>query len=481
MSEAPTPQSAPEPVEPPASREETLRNLALLAILAVAAFVWWDVFRRPVMFVLTLSILVAVHEWGHFIAAKAVGVRVYEFAIGFGPRLVTYMRRGGTDYTIRALPLGGFVNPKGMQPDDPITSDGLNGRRPAERALVYLAGPLMNVILATLILTTSGWLFGGADRSKALVLQVTKGREAARMEVASVNGAPASGVKPGLRVGDHVLAVNGQPVTYDNVTRQIHPNAAKPIVMTVRRGKDTLELRGTPREAESARSSFLFVASAPEGSPLDVRQGDQLWFVDDLDAFDEGEMPAKIEAYLREKRGQPVTLGIWRGEKEPIVLRGPAPTLTLAVRSGRRFEGQLGFMPTPGQGPRISFGESVQNGLGGLQGFGMAMARIFSSTRELKRNVGGPIAIFDQMGAMDRLPLMYFLGALASLSLSLAFFNLLPVPVLDGGHMLMLTVEVVRRRRLEPDTQRAVALVGLALIGVLFVYITYKDIVERIL
>jgi regulator of sigma E protease len=91
------------------------------------------------------------------------------------------------------------------------------------------------------------------------------------------------------------------------------------------------------------------------------------------------------------------------------------------------------------------------------------------------------VAIATVLSGLDKLPAFYYFGILAQLSLSLAFFNLLPVPVLDGGHMLLLTVEVLRRRRLEPDTQRAVAMVGLVLIGVLFVFIMWKDIVKHIL
>ena len=114
-------------------KSDTFFNILAFVVVAIFATVFWPTFKTALMFVVTLGVLVAIHEWGHFIAAKSAGVTVYEFAIGFGPRLITYMKRNGTDYTIRAFPLGGFVNPKGMQPDDPITPDGLNGRRPAER------------------------------------------------------------------------------------------------------------------------------------------------------------------------------------------------------------------------------------------------------------------------------------------------------------------------------------------------------------
>jgi len=480
MSENPTPPAA-ETAEAPVNRADVLRNLTVLAALIVASVLWWEVFRKPVLFVVTLGILVAIHEWGHFIAAKAVGVRVYEFALGFGPKLVTYMRRGGTDYTVRAFPLGGFVNPKGMQPDDPIEPDGLNGRRPAERALVYLAGPLMNVILGAALLMTVGWVAGTPDTKVALVGEVTKGREAARMQVVTVNGQPVTGAKPGLRVGDRILSIDGRPVTLENVTRHINPNADKEITVAVRRGKDTLELRGTPRRAQSPAEQFVTVGAVAADNPLGLRPGDQLWTVDDLTVFALESRLAEAQALLKQKAGQPVTLSVWRNGDTVVELRGPAQEIPLSIAPGTRFEGQLGFRPLAGQGPRQPFLQSAGDGIQMLGAFVEQIGRLFSSPKQLGGSVGGPIAIFDQLGNLDRLPLLYYFMIAASLSLSLAIFNLLPVPLLDGGHMLMVTVEVIRRRRLEPDTQRAVALLGLALIGVLFIYITYKDLVERIL
>src|SRR5713101_10061221 len=100
----------------------------------------------------TLGILIFVHELGHFLAAKAVGVAVEEFAFGFGPRLVTLFRHGGTDYTIHALPLGGFVNLVGMQPEEVHVTNGLMSKPAWARALVFIAGPIMNVLLAIVVL-----------------------------------------------------------------------------------------------------------------------------------------------------------------------------------------------------------------------------------------------------------------------------------------------------------------------------------------
>src|SRR5713101_986395 len=124
------------------------------------------------LFFVTLGILIFVHEMGHFLAAKAVGVTVEEFAWGFGPRLVTLLKRSGTEYTVRALPLGGFVSMVGMQPEDVSVPNGLMSKPAWARALVFVAGPLMNVILALLVLCSMGMITGAPAARSTQVLQV---------------------------------------------------------------------------------------------------------------------------------------------------------------------------------------------------------------------------------------------------------------------------------------------------------------------
>lgn len=466
--------SAPQPER--TTRSEVLTNILVLVVGAVLATVFWDFFRKPVLFVITLGILVAIHEWGHFIAAKCSGVHVYEFALGFGPKLLTYMRRGGTEYTIRAIPLGGFVNPKGMQPDDPITPDGLNGRRPAERALVYLAGPLMNIIFGVGVFCLTGFLVGTPDRGVAYVGEVKKGTVASQLQVTTVDGQPNPSFPKGLKEGDRILQVNGSPVGWETVTNKIHPNAGKQITIQVQRGKQQLELQGVPKRTK-IEAPVLVITEVPPALRGVLQPGDQLDNIDQTDVLSaEGARTA-----LESKKGQTVTLGIWRGSERYLEVPLQAEPLTVAVQPAERWVGVLGFAPVPGQGARIGLVESAKTGLEQVTNYFAAMGALFSRPKQLGESVGGPVAIFSLMGPLDRLPPIYYFGIIAQLSLSLAVFNLLPVPLLDGGHMLLLTVEVLRRRRLEPETQRAVAMVGLALIGMLFVFIMWKDIMKHIL
>jgi regulator of sigma E protease len=461
---------------------EVYTNLLTVAVIGVFAFFWWDLAKQWLVFFVTLGILVAIHEWGHFIAAKAVGVRVYEFALGFGPKVVTYMRRHGTDYTIRAIPLGGFVNPKGMQPDDPITADGLNSKRPAERALVYLAGPLMNVVLAVFVFVLSGAMFGVTDENRNLVFDVKRKSEASQMQVLSVNGQPATGVRPGLRVGDGIIAVNGQPAqAYAEVIAAINPHVGQPIRLTVQRGNDEVVLQGVPQPHNQEMRHALVVQSVPVGTALDLQPGDQIDRINGSLVWADAERrPDEVAAgLLAENEGRPVTVGLWRDGSRYMEVEGIAGPVVAALGPAKRTVGVLGFTPMPGQGERVSLGESAKRGIYSFANFFRMLGQMFSRPKDLGENVGGPIAIFAMLGKVNALPLLFYFAILGSLSLSLAVFNLLPIPLLDGGHMLLVTVESLRRKRLDAVMQQRAQLAGLLIIGTLFVLIIGKDIIKH--
>lgn len=463
-------------------KSENLTNAILVIAFVIACVIWWGVLKNVVLFLVTLGVLVFIHEWGHFVAARSVGVHCYEFALGFGPKLMTYMRRNGTEYTVRAVPLGGFVNIKGMQPEDPIMPDGLNSKRPAEKALVYLAGPLMNVILALVIFTLKGAVFGTPDLTQVLVGNVVKRSVAQKLPIVSKDGQPAAGLRGGLQTGDQILAVNGKPVrgAFDLVS-VVHVNAGKEVTLQVRRGGSILEFRGAP-SLQPAKGRLLVVTQAPAGNPLGVQVGDQLYSVDGKEIADvippkSASLEAAVADLFRERAGKPVTMVVWRNHETPVTLTGPAVPIAVQLQDTEWKRGVFGFEPWPGKGPRISLARSAATGLEQMKGFFEQIFAMFRKGPEgLSQNVGGPIQILVVVGQMTRLPSLYYFFMLGQLSLSLAVFNLFPIPVLDGGHMLILTWEVLRRRRLEPAMLQRVQLVGLAIIAVIFIFIMQKDI-----
>lgn len=461
------------------TKSPILPNVLIFLGLALVVARFWDLFKSPVLFVVTLGILVFIHEWGHFIAAKSVGVHVYEFALGFGPKILTYMRRGGTEYTIRLFPIGGFVNPKGMQPEDPITADGINGRRPAERALVYLAGPLMNVVLCVVVLTMRGMVAGAPDPSTVLVLQIVERSAATRLTQVTRNGQPVTGGRPGLQIGDHLLAVNGKPVNrQDVVTTEIHDNLGKPVLLKLKRDGATLELSGIP-ERQTLPITGPVITKVPAGSKLDVKPDDQIDTIDGKSVVSD-DVPTDVRArqLITEAGDRPVEVKLWRGGDTVIRTKGVVKALEVKESTVSRVVGILGFRPGPGTSGSVGFVKSAEMGMTEVVSIFQGMVSIFSQPKKMAsgENVGGPIMIFKVLHDVGRLPLFYYLSILASLSMSLAFFNLLPIPVLDGGHILLLFCEVLRRRRLEPEMQRTVQWVGLAIILVIFFLITTKDI-----
>src|SRR5947208_9283817 len=166
-------------------RNSLWANLALLGLGILVCVLFWAKLKAFVVLLISLGILVYVHELGHFLAAKWMGVRVTEFAFGFGPRLWTIARRGETDFTIRALPLGGFVNMPGMLPDELHVEGGLASKPAPARALVFAAGPAMNLVLAFVILCLTPFLIGTPYGRGVLVRQVVAGSPAQRMGMQS--------------------------------------------------------------------------------------------------------------------------------------------------------------------------------------------------------------------------------------------------------------------------------------------------------
>jgi len=470
------------PTPPSEERSELGRNLITLAVIAVVCFLLWEQVRGFVVFAVTLGVLVAVHEWGHFIACRLTGVRVYEFAIGFGPRLATYMRRNGTDFTVRAFLIGGFVNPKGMQPDEPVTRDGLNGRRPSERALMYMGGPLLNAILGVGLLFLMGFLVGTFDDSQVLVGQVERKRPAAQMEI--ISGEPASPGERGLRVGDRILQVDGQEITdISQPGRLIHGKAGQAVEMTVDRGGRRLTLRGVP-ESKELESDFLLVKSAPPETNLTLQPGDQIDAIDGrpLHEVVKGDDPAaEVAEAIARHPGETVRLTVWREGKTRMIIEGAPGPVELSFAPAKRTVGQLGFGPVNGQGPRISLSESISNGWLMLKNFSIQISRMFSSPQRLGSNLGGPVAIWATLSEVHRLPPLIFLHLMVNLSLSLAIFNLVPIPALDGGHLIVLAVEVLRGRRLEPRQHTLVMGAGISVLLVLFAYILVKDLIKYVL
>ncbi len=187
--------------------------------------------------IVVFGLLVFIHELGHFLLAKRVGIRVDEFALGFGPAIAS-VKRGDTLYSVRLLPLGGYVRMAGSTPQDQDDARGFAKRTVGQRMQVILAGPVMNFLLAAVIFTLAFATYGFVKVDGAAVGQVLPGKPAERA---------------GLRTGDRVVAVDGTPVSqWEDLVARIQSNLGRKMVLTVNRGGQTLNLSVTPEQSQDA-------------------------------------------------------------------------------------------------------------------------------------------------------------------------------------------------------------------------------------
>jgi regulator of sigma E protease len=344
-----------------------------------------------IYFIIVLSVLVLIHEFGHFIAAKRLGVRVEKFSLGFGSKIAS-IKKGETEYIISAIPLGGYIKMAGDEPGEALKNEKYEflSRSVWDRLQIIFAGPLFNYILAILIFSFI-FMFG----SPTLTTEVG--------ELLKDYPAQAAGVKP----GDKVMSVDGETVKYwEDMTAIIHKHSASPIKLSIVRA----------------------------GKPMEI----------------------EIKPIVRE------TKDIF-GKSMRVALVGIAPSQKIeSVR--------YGFFPAFGMGFRKVIDLTVITY--------KALWSICTGQMSFKESMTGPIGIFVITGQAAKMGLIYIFHLMAILSASLAIFNLLPLPVLDGGHILFLAIEKLRGKPLSMKTQETIANVGVTLLIMLTVFIFYNDIIK---
>lgn len=464
--------------------------------------------QHVITLLIILSILVVAHEWGHFIVARLFGIRVDDFSIGFGKRLVRLGKRGDTEYNLRMLPLGGFVKIAGMAADEeplvrakdkvqdvvrgksddpdarelPLIAENVEARTadhvPAldefgskplwQRSLVIFAGPLMSFVLGYVVLCLMGWTVG-APTGKALT----------RIGLVDAGG---EGQRVGLRAGDTIASINGQPMTSGRQMINIINNSVKkPLVMTVVRGGTTRTVNVTPREARDEDNKLVqytdVVTPGTLGAQIGLKPGDTIFGIGDT-KIKSAEQARQV---LQSQAGKKVDFYVSRPTSdEPVTLHADLPRkvdpAALPILNAHPV-GVLKISPAP-EYKRVGLRESIRQG-NELTMRLFAMLGDLIRRHQLQNNTGGIIYMYtattvaDQNGQADRVFL------LAQLSISLAIFNLLPIPVLDGGHLLTFFIEWVRRGKKMTEKQQQIFMTcGLALIGVLFIAIMTKDILR---
>lgn len=338
--------------------------------------------------IIGLSLLIFIHEFGHFIVAKYAGVGVERFSIGFGPRLIgkTY---GETEYRISAVPLGGYVKLVGDNPDDPDSKEpnSFAAQSIWTRFLIVCAGPAFNVFMAVFIYSLI--YIVGVPRIPAVVGDV-------------LPESPA--MMAGLAQGDRILTINGQTVElWQDLKKLVAESAGQELTLVVERGSKQITLIVVP---EMTQDKNIFGESIQEGR-VGIRASD-----------------------VRIYKAYPPHEALWKGMLRTIDLT----SLTV-----------------------------------------LSVVKLITGTVPAK-SIGGPIMIVQMTGEQARAGFFSYVSFIALISINLAILNLLPIPILDGGHILFLATELVMGRPLSVKWREIAQQVGLVLIFTLILFAFLNDI-----
>jgi regulator of sigma E protease len=419
-------------------------------------------------FLFVLGVLVFVHELGHFLAARRLGVRVLTFSLGFGPKLLK-IRRGDTEYCVSAIPLGGYVKMAGENPDDPRTGqpDEFLSRTKWERFQILIMGPVMNIALAIVVMAVV--LAQGAE--------VPVYQDQPPVVGAVTAGSPAEGA--GIRPGDRILSVAGEGVdTWEDLFLAVGTRANRDISIAFLRDGQTRSVTVRPESEnrfEVGRIGVLpnsnpIISSVIAGEPAEkagLKGGDIVLAVNGEQMATRDQL---IEAISR-NAGHEIALTVKRGDQQ-LQLRA-----TPEQRGDRGMLGVYVTEPTRRLDPNAF--EAIQMSIERNIEFSGLIFRTLGGLfvgETSPRQLMGPVAIAQLSGESAEAGWFALFSLMASISLNLGLLNLLPIPVLDGGHILIMAVEGIARRDFSMAVKEKMLLAGFVLLMMLMVTVIYNDL-----
>ncbi len=458
----------------------------MLLAAALPAFDVADKLAAFAQFALVLGIMVIVHELGHFLLAKACGVRVESFAIGFGQRLFGVVHNG-TDYRLNLFPVGGYVKMAGMEltgethPDDP----GEYQNHPRwQRTLITLAGPVFNFVLAFVLLL-------GLYMAHHEVPDYTTGPVDADY---ILQGSPIAAT--GMQVGDRLLQFDtvSNP-TFQDVFVRSHLNLNGTVAFDYLHSgqrvdsKIFIESKGREEDFDPFKLGLIPVmqpgpvqveklpdAAAP-AARAGLQPGDRILRIDAL-------TPHSVEAiisYLGDRKGAPALLTVQRSG-QPAPLQLPVTPILTDVKEGKAY--RLGFNPVPPPNTynKLSFKDAAhdswESNVKNSRLILDVLHRLFTrqvSVKSLSSPIGMGVEVHQ---AFLTHSWNYVIGTMAMISLNLGIFNLLPIPILDGGMITFLFIESLLRRDVSPQLKERVFQVAFVCILLFAAVVIFNDITK---
>ncbi len=432
---------------------------------------YWSLIYQVPVGLIGLSFMVFIHEFGHFFVAKKLGVKVHTFSIGFGKKLITW-KRGETEYAISAIPFGGYVAMAGESPEDGGygNADEFRVKPIWVRFLIAIAGPAANVVFAFLILF--GLYLNGVQEPKH------------SMKVGEVDvGSP--GEKAGLQRGDEVLKLNGKPVTgWETFMQDVAMEGGHPIPLEIRRSEQSLTLTMVPEinakfgialsgitgEAE------VVVAKVMPGKPAEaagLKLGDKIMAVDGIRI---PSATALIEM-VNGSKGEPITISLVRDNQKLEI-----PIRPVMDESSKRYV--VGIYPGLSvptilvkRGVLGAMNKSVEKNAESATLVFKTLSGIILGKIKLKA-LSGPIGIVQMIAGSLRQSVQKFLEFMALLNTNLAVLNILPLAITDGGVVMFLFLEWIRKKPLALSTQHMINRVGFSFFLLLFLFVTFQDILR---
>jgi regulator of sigma E protease len=434
-----------------------------------------------VSMLVVLGIMVLVHEFGHFAVAKLCGVRVEVFSVGFGKRLFGF-RRGDTDYRLSLLPLGGYVKMSGETPGEGSTGD------PAEfsahprwqRILIGLAGPVSNFLLALFLMTGFYMMHNEVEAFRS---------QPANIDFVSDHTAAASA---GLKPGDIITRFDGVTnPTWEQVSIRAAMNVGQQVAVDVKRDEQTVSSQlaiAKPHGSDDFDFEAIGFVPRMQRGPLQIRQieaampaaraglkaGDQILSVNGLELHSVD----ALLAFLQQDGGRPIHLMVLRnGQTFPMELQ---PVMADAGDGHKLYRIGFALSPPPFTIQQLPLPQALRQSVHfnlRYSGLILEVLQRMVTRRFAVQDLSGPIGIARETGlAVEQPGWQPIIGLMSIISLNLGIFNLLPIPILDGGVIVLLLIEGVMRRDLNQEFKERIYQAAFVVLLIFAAFVMFNDI-----